>query len=129
MKKDVDIQTAVSEPFCRQGKTWLNQNSKNWRWKTSPADFSRGSVPVGDGGETSDRGASLRSWYRRYCWIFYNGRLTNVQTYIQSYAYVTYWFCIHIQIETPSCDPATSNGPFDGAVVEEVPIQRKFIFT
>ncbi|XP_078323352.1 uncharacterized protein LOC144622488 [Crassostrea virginica] len=25
--------------------------------------------------------------------------------------------------ETPSCDPATSNGPFDGAVVEEVPIQ------
>ena len=23
-KKDVDIQTAVSESFCRQVKTWLN---------------------------------------------------------------------------------------------------------
>ena len=23
-KTDVDIQTEVSEPFCRQGKTWSN---------------------------------------------------------------------------------------------------------
>ena len=41
---------------------------------------------------------------------------------------MTCYILIHIHnlIETPSSDPATSNGPFDGAVVEEVPIQRKF---
>ena len=39
-KNDVDIQTAVIEPFCRQGKTWSNQKAESWRWETSQADFS-----------------------------------------------------------------------------------------
>ena len=64
-------------------------------------------------------------YFTMVVWLMYKHN----QNAIYNNAYVTYWFCIHIQIETPSCDPATSNGPFDGAVVEEVPIQRKFIFT
>ena len=66
-----NIQTAVSTPFCRQGKTRSNQKAKNCRWKTSPADSSRGPVPDGDGGETSYREAQLRSWFGRYFWIFW----------------------------------------------------------
>ena len=75
MKKVVDIQTAETEPFCRQGKTWLNQKAKNWRWKTSPAEFSRRPVPVGDVGETSE------------------GLIPKM---LYNHEHVTYWFYIHI---------------------------------